>query len=430
MKLIPEDKLFKDVAQCEEVHRPSRNSVLKILRDHDFKVGVEIGIQYGQNADRLLQHGVVHTLYGIDPYRTEVGTITPLNDKSRDNEVYGFALGKLDKYGDRYIHIKKPSNEAILDIDGQIDCIYIDGGNTKQNVYDDISYWYPKIREGGIMVGHNYGHSSFLHTKEVVDKYFGLIPHLEEGYVWWRQKLDYRYHLQDKVSVVTPFYNTIYYYDKYITGLLEDDRIDEIIIVDDHSDQDQYEGLVVLAKHPKIKLVRNEENLGEFKTRIKGAEIAKNDWVVFLDSDNSLTESYLDKLFEIPHWREDVIYHADFGNIHHINYESLAGNYLGTHNIARFLTEKRYMISMFLNTGNYFMNRKKYLEVAKPVSYIAKHAYGDIWFNRHWFKSGGKIFVVPGMKYVHRRRKDSVWREYQKEMQPIIDETLALLANG
>lgn len=427
--IIPEDILFKDVAQCAEVHRPSRESVLKILRDNNFKVGVEIGVQYGQNSERLLQHGVIDKLYGIDPYDTDIGTITPLNEKSRDNEVYAFALGKLDNFKNRFTLIKRTSNEAIFDVDGTIDCIYIDGNNTRQATYDDISYWYPKIRDGGIITGHNYLHPSFKHIKEVVDNYFSASASVEPGYVWWFRKDVRLGKHEEKVSVVTPSYNTSEFWPRYINGQLQDNRIDEIVIVDDFSDALQYESLTHMANHPKIKLLRNSENIGEFKTRIKAAEIAKNDWVVFLDADNGLTESYLDKIYEIPKWREDVIYHPDFGNEHHINYQPLDGNYLGTGNISRHLNSNKYMMSMFINTGNYFMNRKKYLEVAKPISDIPKNSYGDIYFNYHWLKNNGKIFVVPGMKYVHTRRKESAWRANRNTMQPVIDDLLLKLSN-
>lgn len=435
MKLIPEDKLFQDVDHSAEVHKSARDSVLKILRDNNFKVGVEIGIQYGQLSERLLDNGVVETLYGIDPYDTNIGTITPLNDKSRDNEVYGFVLGKLNRFKDRYTHIKKTSNEALFDVNEQIDCIYIDGGKSKQQIYDDISFWFPKIRKNGIICGHDYAHSSYPYISSIVDSYFGFAPQVKEGGIWWVKK-EGQYKIDRKVSVVTPFYNASRYMVDFISSIIFDPRIKEVIIVDDFSRDEEYIKMRNFAKpmnatteYDKVQVYRNEENLGEFATRIQGAELATSDWVVFLDNDNYLTPKYLDAIYAIPNWREDVIYAPDFGNHEHINYRELDGLYISKENAKKFLN-KPYMFTMFLNTGNYFMNRKNYLEISKPISKIPKHAYGDIYFNGAWLDNNNLMFVVPEMEYVHTIRKDSAWKEHKDEMQPIIDGVINRLKNA
>jgi hypothetical protein len=424
MKIIPEDKLFKDVPHAYEVHLNARESVLRVLGNKGFKVGVEIGVQYGQNAERLLDYNAVGTLYGIDPYLTEIGTVTPLNDGIRDNEVYGFALGKLDRFGDRYIHIKKISNEALFDIDGQIDCIYIDGGKRKNQIYDDISYWYPKIRVGGIMVGHDYEHSSYPYITRLVNEYFQEKINVEEGGVWWMQRTNtlFRHHTE-KVSIVTPFYNTTRYAQELIS-MVDDIRIGEMIILDDCSNESEYESLCQqINNHPKIRVLRNEENLGEFKTRVKATRYASNKWVIFLDGDNILTLEYLDAIFNIPKWREDVIYAPDFGRHHHIDYREYDGSYINKTNAKRYIS-KPYLFNMFLNTGNYFMDKKSYLQLAEPNQEINKYSYGDIYFNGLWLEAGKSIFVVPGMEYVHRIRKDSAWKEHSEEMQPVVDAVI------
>lgn len=415
----------EEARHSKEVHNIARNSVLKVLRDRGFKVGVEVGVQYGQCSERLLKNGVVEKLYGIDPYDTNIFEISPL--RGLDEEIMIHALNRLEIFENRFQLIRKTSNEALFDIDGPIDFVYLDGMTTKQAVYDDISYWWPKIKSGGIMVGHNYGHSSFPNHRRIIEEYFGISPHIQDGYIWWMQKLT-QANGSRKVSVVTPFYNSIYFFEKYLSHLLTDDRIDEVIIVDDCSFPEESESLKRMATDPKIKLFKNEENIGEFKTRIRAAEIAKNDWVIFLDGDNSITESYLDTIYSIPQWRDDVVYHPDFGNKVKIDYESLSGNYFNLSNIGRFVRDRKYLMNMFMNTGNYFMNRKRYLEVAKPISDIAKHAYGDIWFNYHWLRDNS-IFVVPGMKYVHRRHKHSAWKEHSKEMNPVINKIMDELWN-
>lgn len=53
--------------------------------------------------------------------------------------------------------IRKLSMEAVNDFkDNTIDVIYIDGNHGYDSVCNDITEWYPKIKEGGIIAGHDY----------------------------------------------------------------------------------------------------------------------------------------------------------------------------------------------------------------------------------------------------------------------------------
>lgn len=424
MKIIPNDPLIKEIEHCEKVHNSARQSVLDVLRFRNPRVGIEVGVQYGQGSEMWLGQNVVEEMYGIDPYKSEIGEVSPLG-KSVDDITYGIAMGKLERFRNRYTHIKKTSMEALTDIPKTVDFIYLDAGKDKKSISDDLAYWYPKIKTGGIMFGHDYNHVSYPHITNIVDNFFGRKPNVENGGIWWVEKKDVK--REPKISVVTPFYNTGFW-ARDILAFIDDPRIDEMIIVDDCSlEGEAFMLQQAIRDNPKIRYERNKVNLGELKTRIKGTQLAKNDWVIFLDGDNSLTQSYLDEIYRIPQWKENVIYCPDFGNIKHIDYTSLAGNYINKESIKSLFVEKSYMMPMFLNTGNYFMHRKSYLEVAIPLQDIPKYEYGDIVIAEAWLDLNNYLFVVEGMKYVHRRRKNSVWREHAKEMQTQIDRIVEKL---
>lgn len=413
--------LQEEIEHCKKVHDPTREALLKVLKGRDFKVGVEIGVQYGINAEMILDSGV-EKLYGIDPFDTEFYPISPL--RGMDEEIYQHVLERMKRFGDRYTLLRKTSNEALLDIEGEIDFIYIDGGKSRANILDDISYWYPKLRAGGIMAGNDFEHSSYPWITRFLKKHFKSI-HKGEGDLWWVIKNET--FNPGGISVVTPFYNTSIYAKELIDTSAGDPRIDELIIVDDCSKPEEFEKLKeIVGDNPKVKLYKNETNVGEFKTRIKGTQLARNKWVIFLDGDNSLEPEYIDSIFNIPYWRDEVIYCPDHGGNVKIDYTSLSANYLGQANIKRVLSSSKYIVSFFLGTGNYFMNKGAYLNTAIPIQDVDKFAYGDYYFNGEWLKKN-MMYVVKGMTYKHRLRKNSAWMENKHQIQPLVHQTTAEL---
>lgn len=61
--------------------------------------------------------------------------------------------------------------------DGSLDFVYIDGNHTRESVLEDCRAWWPKIKPGGTLAGHDYD----VHFPEVVaavTEFFGRsVPH-------------------------------------------------------------------------------------------------------------------------------------------------------------------------------------------------------------------------------------------------------------
>lgn len=411
----------EEIKHSDEVHGLTRDTFVDVIRNENFKRGVEIGVQYGQNAEKILDNTGVEKLYGVDPYNTSIYPISPL--KGMDEEIYQSALKRMERFGSRYELIRKVANDALLDIDGEIDFVYIDGGKSKINIIDDVSLWYPKIRKNGIIAGNDYDHRSYPWITRFLHKNFTHVNN-GPGDLWWIYKKNPT--KGRKISVVIPFYNTAHYVKTMIDLLIKDERINDVVIVDDCSEEGQYESLAKIANHPKIKLYKNEKNLGEFKTRILGAERARCRWIIVLDGDNVLLPEYLDAIEAIPYWRDDVIYCPDYGTNNKIDYRKLSGCYLGPGNIKRFLGDYSYLVAMMLGTGNYFLNRGAYINTAKPIQDIDKKKYSDFYFNGEWLKKN-KMYMVKGMHYIHRIRKNSAWLEYKHTIQPVVHQVKAEL---
>lgn len=136
---------FIDRPMIEFIRRNNHRSLLN---------GIEIGVRKGMNAKYMLKVlKKLKTLYLIDPY---IGSGT-LKDKE-------YAIDNLKKYSDRIHWIFCASEQAVNLIPEHLDFVYIDGNHDYDFVLKDIMLYYPKIRTGGILGGHDY---SIVHTDVV-----------------------------------------------------------------------------------------------------------------------------------------------------------------------------------------------------------------------------------------------------------------------
>lgn len=91
------------------------------------------------------------------------------------------------------------------------------------------------------------------------------------------------------ISVVIPAYNAEKYLRQTLESVLEQTYDDyEVIIVDDASK----DGTAAIAtefvqRDPRIHYYVNEKNSGVAYTRNRGVSLAKNDWIAFVDSDDT-----------------------------------------------------------------------------------------------------------------------------------------------
>ena len=77
--------------------------------------------------------------------------------------------------------------------------------------------------------------------------------------------------------------------------------LDEIVIVDDGSDNDEYRFLLSTIdrmKSPNIILVRHEFNRGGAAARNTGVRASKNHWLFNLDADNIVGPDLISQLFQ------------------------------------------------------------------------------------------------------------------------------------
>lgn len=115
-------------------------------------VGVEIGTALGDNALSILFELPMKRLILIDPYM-------PYVDDSGDlvsyEQFYETTKNKFAVFPQVTI-IRKTSEEAANEIPEPLDFVYIDGNHSYEYVKKDITLYYPKIRQFGVLGGHDY----------------------------------------------------------------------------------------------------------------------------------------------------------------------------------------------------------------------------------------------------------------------------------
>lgn len=93
------------------------------------------------------------------------------------------------------------------------------------------------------------------------------------------------------VSVVIPNFNNSSYIKKCLENVLAS-RPKEVIVVDDASTDNS---IRLIEKFP-VQLIRNAKNIGPVKARNIGAKKATGDYILFLDGDAMVAQTYLSHL--------------------------------------------------------------------------------------------------------------------------------------
>jgi len=215
------------------------------------------------------------------------------------------------------------------------------------------------------------------------------------------------------LSIVIPTYNRYQMTLESFVQVLDDPRVDDIVIVDDCSTDDSYEQLLTYKDHIQetlvnttIEIYQNEKNIDCYQNKKTAVEYSTNEWCILLDSDNIIDKTYLDKLFEITDWSVDTIYTPSFAKPH-FDFRSFAGATIHKNNVAQLLHQFS-NLEVCLNACNYFVNREEYLLCfdgsKEPVT------SDSIFYCYNWLRSGNQIEVVSGLEYEHRIHDGSHYR--------------------
>ncbi len=144
---------------CDRFEVRTRDDFGELLNRHGLSgQAVEVGVQRGEFARILLDRWRGETLHLVDPWRHlddyhDIGNLTDAEHEACLEVVDR----NLAAHRGRYRLHRRLSAEAVPSFaDDSLDFVYIDANHEFSAVLQDIRDWYPKIRPGGVLAGHDY----------------------------------------------------------------------------------------------------------------------------------------------------------------------------------------------------------------------------------------------------------------------------------
>jgi hypothetical protein len=118
--------------------------------------GAEIGTFKGEFAKEILQNWS-GTLYMVDVWKPLGEEYLDSSNHAIHSTAYSETMNNISGYEDRGVMVRATSEVAANMFDREsLDFVYIDANHAYDFVVQDIKLWYPKVKSGGYLCGHDY----------------------------------------------------------------------------------------------------------------------------------------------------------------------------------------------------------------------------------------------------------------------------------
>ena len=211
------------------------------------------------------------------------------------------------------------------------------------------------------------------------------------------------------ISVIVPVYNVIKYLDECVASIVAQTYKEwECILVNDGSTDGSGTICDKWAMKDKRICVIHQENKGVSEARNRGIEEAKGEFIVFVDSDDTIGEDHLYSLVKAP--SADIV----VCGVRQETTEGLAINFKPSENKTFELSPE--YVESFVDLNDKFLFYGPYVKLYK-ASIIKSHNikfplncnYGeDLLFNLNYLNFVKSISQVDNISYYYRRGVDTL----------------------
>lgn len=113
---------------------------------------------------------------------------------------------------------------------------------------------------------------------------------------------------KELISVIIPVYNAEKYIDRCLQSIIEQTYEEvEIIVIDDGSTDGSYLNCEEIAERDKRIFLYHKENSGVSATRNMGMDLAKGNYIMFVDADDTLEKECIDTLYNNITGKVDIV---------------------------------------------------------------------------------------------------------------------------
>ena len=159
------------------------------IKKNNFKSYVEVGVWTAENLCYVGKNGGLEICWGVDDYKVyvdakEESTCSKFS-QTEFWEVRNIAIQNI-KRSDSNIKLHLCSSLAASRIvpDKSLDFVFIDAAHDYESVLTDLELWFPKIRDGGIIAGHDYCEHYNGVIKAVNEFFEGYVVELKSFKIW------------------------------------------------------------------------------------------------------------------------------------------------------------------------------------------------------------------------------------------------------
>lgn len=176
------------------------SSIFEKLPSQNLR-GAEVGVLRGDTSEGLLRRFSKLFLIMVDTW----SAVAPDSAYGRSHDCAALqhwaqhaaneqiAYTRTDFAASRRVLLRGPSVTAATAIaDSSLDFVFIDADHTYEAVSADLAAWWPKVRPGGILSGHDYGgrknRLGIWGVKRAVDEFAianGVRLQRAPRFVWW-----------------------------------------------------------------------------------------------------------------------------------------------------------------------------------------------------------------------------------------------------
>lgn len=166
---------------------PKRWDILVgLIRSRGLLRGAEVGVKAGENIRRVLQQCPDFHFVAIDCWDPRFqyqnwGKHAQEHNEILFDRVCRMFPGRVEKFKGYSLRMSGMFDDESFDI------VFIDGDHSRAACEADIVAWLPKVRRGGVICGHDYGHPKLPGVKEAVDTFFPSVA-LYDDYVWLAER--------------------------------------------------------------------------------------------------------------------------------------------------------------------------------------------------------------------------------------------------